>query len=840
VTDPGGLDGTTTVTVTAGTPPTARIDTPAAATTWAVDDTIGFSGGATDWTSAAVPASGLSWKLLLQHCSAAGDDCHTHTVQTWSGVASGSFVAPDHEYPSHLELELTATDSFGLSSTVRRRLDPKTVALTFESSPAGLQLSVGAFSGAAPFTRTVIQGSTQSISAPAPQTLGSTSYGFGSWSDGGAQSHGIVAPASATTYRATFNALANPPGLVGAWGFDEASGAQAADGSGRANHGTIAGATRGTGRFGGGLSFDGLDDWVTVADAASLDLTTGMTLEAWVNPTALGSTWRTAVIKEAPGALAYALYASEGAGRASGHANTGTEFDVRSPATVPLSAWTHLATTYDGANLRLYVNGSLVTTRAVTGSLVATGNPLRFGANAVWAEAFQGRLDEIRVYNRALSASEVSADMTRPVGGGQPPAPQLSVSPSSLAFAGTAGGASPAAKTLAVSNTGGGTLSFSVADDAPWLSVSPGSGTAPQDLTVSASTAGLAAGTYTATVTVTASGAQGSPATVPVTLTVGAQPPPPALAVSPASLAFTATAGGVAPAGKTIDVTNAGGGTLSYTASDDAAWLSVAPASGTAPQAVTATVNQAGLAVGTYNATVTITAAGASGSPKTVPVSLTVQQAPPVPSGLVAAYGFDEASGATATDASGSGNPGTISGASRVAGRAGGGLSFDGLDDWVTVADAASLDLGTGMTLEAWVNPATITGKWRTVLLKEAPGGLAYALYAGEDAGRPSAHTYTSSELDTRGTAGLPLNTWSHLAATYDGATLRLYVNGTQVSSRAVSGAMRATTGVLRIGGNAIWDEWFTGRIDEVRVYNRALPAADIQADMNRPISGGV
>jgi hypothetical protein len=51
---------------------------------------------------------------------------------------------------------------------------------------------------------------------------------------------------------------------------------------------------------------------------------------------------------------------------------------------------------------------------------------------------------------------------------------------------------------------------------------------------------------------------------------------------------------------------------------------------------------------------------------------------------------------------------------------------------------------------------------------------------------------------------------------------------------------MRVTGGALRIGGNAVWNEWFAGRIDEVRVYNRALPAADIQADMNRPVSGGV
>jgi hypothetical protein len=155
----------------------------------------------------------------------------------------------------------------------------------------------------------------------------------------------------------------------------------------------------------------------------------------------------------------------------------------------------------------------------------------------------------------------------------------------------------------------------------------------------------------------------------------------------------------------------------------------------------------------------------------------------------------------------------------------------------VTVADAGSLDLTTGMTMEAWVNPTALSGSWRTVLVKEAAGGLAYALYAGEDSGRPSAHAYTASEFDTRGTGALPLNTWSHLAATYDGSTLRLFVNGTQVSSRAVSGAMRVTGQSLRIGGNAIWSEWFAGRIDEVRVYDRALSAAQIQADMAAPLT---
>ena len=75
----------------------------------------------------------------------------------------------------------------------------------------------------------------------------------------------------------------------------------------------------------------------------------------------------------------------------------------------------------------------------------------------------------------------------------------------------------------------------------------------------------------------------------------------------------------------------------------------------------------------------------------------------------------------------------------------------------MTVADSASLDLTTGMTLEAWVYPTLLSGAWRTVLLKEQTTGMAYGLYAGENAARPSAHVFTASELDTRGTAALPL-----------------------------------------------------------------------------------
>ncbi|HZA75921.1 MAG TPA: PQQ-dependent sugar dehydrogenase, partial [Acidimicrobiales bacterium] len=203
VTDPSGASGTSSVTISAGnTPPAAVIDTPAASTTWKVGDVITFSGHASDAQQGTLGASALSWSLVMQHCPST---CHEHPLQTFAGTADGSFVAPDHEYPSHLELRLTATDAGGLTNTTSVRLDPQTVDLTFSSSPAGLTLAVGSTTQATPFTRTAILGSTLSVSAPSPQVSGGTTYEFVGWSDGGAQTHNIVANA-ASSYGATYQA----------------------------------------------------------------------------------------------------------------------------------------------------------------------------------------------------------------------------------------------------------------------------------------------------------------------------------------------------------------------------------------------------------------------------------------------------------------------------------------------------------------------------------------------------------------------------------------------------------------------------------------------------------
>jgi chitodextrinase len=244
---------------------------------------------------------------------------------------------------------------------------------------------------------------------------------------------------------------------------------------------------------------------------------------------------------------------------AAGNRSSPAELDAQTAACAPTAdlfvapsgsdyEWTHVATTYDGTTLSLYVNGVLKASLPVTGAITQSTGPLRMGGNDVWNEWFAGLIDDVRVYNRALTPAELQADMLAPVAG---------------------------------------------------------------------------------------------------------------------------------------------------------------PARG-----------------------------------------------------LVAAYSFDETSGSTAADASGNGNVGTVTGAAwTAAGKHGGALSFDGVKDWVTVADAPSLGLSAAMTLEAWVKPSILGAPHsRTVLIKQAPFALVYALYADTEDGSPSGHATTNVEHWARGGGRLPAN----------------------------------------------------------------------------------
>jgi len=423
-------------------------------------------------------------------------------------------------------------------------------------------------------------------------------------------------------------AAVTPTGLVAAYSFDEGSGTTAADASGNGNTGTVSGATWTTaGRNGGALSFDGASDYVTVAGSASLGLATAATVEAWVYPTA-SSGWRAIVAKERNrGGFPYGLETN--AGVPDGYVKTSSKRAAAATTALAASTWTHLALTYDGAAVRLYVNGALAGSRSASGSIASSSDPLRIGGDVTWAEWFQGRIDDVRVYSRALSAAEVQTDMATPV----------------------------------------------------------------------------------------------------------------------------------------------------------------------------------------------------------------VASSPALPSSLVGAWAFDEGTGTTAKDASGAGNNGTLNGATwQSAGRFGGALQFDGAGANVSIPDNGSLDLTNALTLEAWVYPTSAPAYAAVVAKERTGGGLPYGLEAG--AGVPDGWVNTGGNVSAAGASVLPLASWTHVAETYDGAAVRLYVNGALAASTPASGTLLNSADPLRIGGDQTWGEWFAGRIDEVRVYSRALSQSEIQTDMNTSIGG--
>jgi len=210
----------------------------------------------------------------------------------------------------------------------------------------------------------------------------------------------------------------------------------------------------------------------------------------------------------------------------------------------------------------------------------------------------------------------------------QPPPepPTIGVSPTNLSFTTTQGGANPATQTLSISNTGDGTLSWTASDDASWLMLSPASGTGDGGVTLTVTTGALTAGSYSATVTLSATGTDS--VTVPVTFTVATASMPPAIGVSPTSLSFTAIKGGADPATKTLSISNTGGGILNWTAIDNAPWLTLltmlGQASGTGNEVVTVSVSTGSLAVGTYTASIIVSATGATSV--TVPVTFNIKK----------------------------------------------------------------------------------------------------------------------------------------------------------------------------------------------------------------------
>ena len=288
---------------------------------------------------------------------------------------------------------------------------------------------------------------------------------------------------------------------------------------------------------------------------------------------------------------------------------------------------------------------------------------------------------------------------------------------------------------------------------------------------------------------------------------------------------------------------NAGDGALSFTASEDAGWLTVSPAAGDAPGDLTVAVDATGLREGRYERQpdghrrrrgrlAARRPDHARRQPRAAAAALD-----PKP-GLVGAWGFEEGAG-EATDLSGWGNDGTIRGAQRVAGRFGDGLELLRGRRLGRGARLPPAGLHDPLTLEAWVQPGL--GRPRAgarCSSRSSPRASPTRCTRARTPGCPAAICSPAARSGSTVPSRFPPAAWSHVATTYDGATVRLYVGGTEVASRPQTGAVTTSDGALHIGGNAVWGEWFEGRIDEVRAYRRALTASEIASDATPPVVG--
>ena len=402
-----------TLTVTTNQPPTATITQPPSASQYSAGETITYAGTGIDPEDGSLTGANFTWRVDFQH------ETHVHPfIPDTSGSQGGSFQVPTTGHVAAdvwYRIHLTVTDSGGLSHSTFRDVTPRTSAVTLATNIPGLQLRLDSQPVSAPHTVTSVVGIERDLDAPSPQIVGGTTYEFVSWSDGGAQSHAISTPASETTYTATYSeAPGLPGGLVGYWAFNEGTGSVANDASGNGYNGTLqhgpTWTTSAACRVGGCLSFDGSNDYVRVAHTAELRITGDLTISAWIKPT--GNRTTMAIVSKryefelgpvhnvAPYPLRWS-HREPGGTLALGDLTTSIE----------ANQWQHVVLVRTGMTRQMqgYKNGVPALSSSYPFSPGTSSYALNIGRNPGGKTNFRGLIDEVRIYDRALSASEVQA-----------------------------------------------------------------------------------------------------------------------------------------------------------------------------------------------------------------------------------------------------------------------------------------------------------------------------------------------------------------------------------------------------------------------------------------------
>jgi Concanavalin A-like lectin/glucanases superfamily len=635
---------------------------------------------------------------------------------------------------------------------------------------------------------------------------------------------------------------------VAEYSFDEGEGAGTAieDQAGE-NDGIIEGAGRTTrGHFGGALEFHGVEgECASVPNAESLQLKEEFTIEAWVKSNQLVG--EPIVYKETEGYWSYwfgIALGKEGRPEAWIADEEGEEWEVRAPSSIEADVWTNLAVSYDGARLRLYVDGEQVASKAAPGATLASESPLWIGCAPPNQETFDGRIDELRLYDRALSGAEVAADMETPI---QTPRSGPVAEYSLDAGTGTL------AEDLAGENDGtiegagwvpgryGSALGFEGREaecvsvpDAPSLQLSEEftieawvkpEGPLVADPIVFKEVEGEGGFSYALGIGLTNTGRPqgyidplGPGEQVAVTGPAVERGAWVHLAVSYDGGRLRVYIDGEMAASHTVGALSLG--------SDGPLRIGCAPAP-SFEEAFEGRIDEVRL----YERAL---GEGEVDADMETPIQ-TPRKGP------VADYSFDEVNteGETETveDLSGDDHTATLHGATFTEhGRYGGALEFDAAKEaYVSIPADPGLDGSEELTVEAWVRPSD-TPFFGGIAMKEREGsGAGYSWTLDQHSSEPVGYFMQTEEgMVAGGEHSLPLHTWTHVAMTDDGAHDRLYVGGQLVDTAPA--IPFDGHGPIKIGGNQLFGQWFDGRIDELRIYERALGGAEVAADMEAPL----